>query len=90
MAGLNPLPIELVSFNAVANGDVVDLSWQTATEINNAYFTIERSIDGVVWEEIITTNGAGNSNQTIEYFETDYRIPSQKVCLNYKDNHLNN
>ncbi|MCO6498774.1 MAG: T9SS type A sorting domain-containing protein [Vicingus serpentipes] len=67
-----PLPIELISFNAIVNEDVVDLTWQTATEINNAYFTIERSTDGKEWEEVIITNGAGNSNQLIEYFETDY------------------
>ncbi|MCO6500551.1 MAG: T9SS type A sorting domain-containing protein, partial [Vicingus serpentipes] len=72
LSGINPLPIELISFNAIANNNVVDLTWKTATEINNAYFTVERSVDGNEWKEILTTNGAGNSNQLIEYFETDY------------------
>ncbi len=67
-----PLPIELVSFEANINEDRVDLRWITASEINNDFFTIERSTDAKVWEEVITTNGAGNSNQLLEYFETDY------------------
>ena len=36
------VPVELVSFNAFANGSVVNLSWATATELNNNGFSIER------------------------------------------------
>ncbi len=67
-----PLPVELLEFNAVANGDQVQINWATATEINNDYFTIEKSKDGKVWEEFMKVNGAGNSSQMIEYFEVDY------------------
>ncbi|HYG50013.1 MAG TPA: LamG-like jellyroll fold domain-containing protein [Flavobacteriales bacterium] len=66
------LPIELVSFNAWVNGDKVDIAWSTASEINNNYFTIERSKGGTVWEEIAKIEGAGNSNQRIDYFDVDY------------------
>jgi len=66
------LPIELVSFEANVNEDRIDLKWITATEINNNYFTIERSKDGNAWEEVLMTLGAGNSNQLIEYYEVDY------------------
>lgn len=69
---VNPLPVELLSFDAAVNEGKVDLKWGTSTEINNDYFTIERSADAKNWEEIITTNGAGNSNQINEYFEVDY------------------
>jgi hypothetical protein len=69
---LSILPIELLSFEANVNGNKVDIKWMTATEINNDFFTIERSADAQNWEEIITTNSAGNSNQILEYFETDY------------------
>ena len=65
------LPVELISFEANTHNNHVELKWVTSSEINNAYFTIERSKDGTVWEEIITTNGAGNSSNTIEYFEID-------------------
>ena len=71
LAGVNPLPITLVNFDAQPKNNTVQLSWTTAAEINNDFFTIERSSDAKNWEEIITTQGAGNSNQLLTYFETD-------------------
>jgi len=66
------LPVELLSFDAYWNDGKVNLHWQTASEINNEFFAIERSADGVNFEEILQTPGAGNSNQLLNYFETDY------------------
>lgn len=68
---VNPLPITLISFKATANGSTVDLDWQTGSEINNDYFTIERSVDGITFYPILTTDGAGNSTTTLDYHETD-------------------
>jgi len=67
----NPLPIELTYFEAVENGQQVELSWETASEIDNDYFTIERSQDGIHFEAIEKVLGAGNSTQTIEYSTVD-------------------
>ena len=48
-----PLPIELISFEATAKKNrTVQLTWQTASEKNNDYFTIERSVNGIDWKEI--------------------------------------
>lgn len=69
--GNAPLPIKLITFNATSNGNSVVLTWQTATEINNDYFTIERSVDADNWEEILYVTGAGNSNKTETYTSTD-------------------
>ena len=69
----NPLPIELLSFSAIPNGEKVDLSWETATEINNAYFTIEKSKDGVNFTKLIDMPGADNSTSNKYYAETDYQ-----------------
>lgn len=67
----NPLPISLVSFTAKPDGDNrVKLDWVTASEENNDYFTVERSKDGVNFEEVLTKPGAGNSN-VMKYY-TDY------------------
>ena len=67
-----PLPIELISFNANAlENNSVRLDWQTATEINNDYFTVERSIDGNTWEYVNEVNGSGNSTTTKNYFSFD-------------------
>jgi len=47
------------------------LDWRTASEINNDYFTIERSVDGVNFEIIDIINGAGNSNNILHYETID-------------------
>ena len=67
-----PLPVTLINFKATANDGYIDLKWVTSSEINNDFFSIERSTDAKNWQEIITTNGAGNSNQVLEYFERDF------------------
>lgn len=65
------LPIELLSFEAVYNGVNVELNWTTASEINNDYFIIEKSDDGIYFEPFARVNGAGNSNYLINYLEFD-------------------
>ena len=65
------LPIELTMFNAHLNGNSVDLTWATATEINNDYFTVERSADGVNFESIGLVKGAGNSVKEVYYYLQD-------------------
>ncbi|MCH8330008.1 MAG: T9SS type A sorting domain-containing protein [Bacteroidetes bacterium] len=61
------LPIELVYFDAMIEYDEVNIMWTTASEINNDYYTIERSSDGINYEEIGLIGGAGNSQQTMNY-----------------------
>lgn len=68
----SPLPIELLSFTADAvNNSYVDVKWVTATEINNDFFTIEKSIDGFNFKNIATTKGAGNSTSVLNYSSLD-------------------
>lgn len=67
-----PLPIDLVYFDAMVIENTIQLTWITASEINNDYFTIEKSVDAKTWETLHTVNGAGNSSQMIEYSETDF------------------
>ena len=69
------LPVELLSFDAKRYQGNVKVDWKTASEINNDYFTIERSIDGENFERISEVDGAGNSTHTISYFmiDTDYK-----------------
>ncbi|MCF8238667.1 MAG: T9SS type A sorting domain-containing protein [Saprospiraceae bacterium] len=63
-----PLPIELLYFTATPfNHSSVYIAWSTATEINNDYFSIERSINGSLWETIKEVPGAGNSTQINHY-----------------------
>jgi hypothetical protein len=68
------LPIELISFEAKMNTNKqVDIFWATASELNNDFFTIERSADGVNWEIVTTATGAGNSIYRIDYAAYDSR-----------------
>lgn len=68
-----PLPVDLLFFDANVIEKTVHLSWVTATEINNDYFTLEKSVDAKNWEVVTYTQGAGNSNQLINYLEVDYQ-----------------
>ncbi|MBL0309755.1 MAG: T9SS type A sorting domain-containing protein [Bacteroidetes bacterium] len=68
---LHALPIELVSFNAMPQNNFVQAKWTTALEINNDYFTLERSEDAVHFEEAGQVEGAGNSTTEIAYEFTD-------------------
>ena len=74
------LPVELSSFSAIIKGNKVELNWQTATEVNNYGFEIERSVVGDQrsanaaadsWTKIGFENGHGNSNSVKEYSFTD-------------------
>jgi len=57
------LPIELVAFNAVCDGNKVKLNWQTASEKNNSYFEVERSSDAINFSPVLKLNSQ-NSNST--------------------------
>lgn len=66
------LPIELLNFDAtIANNEWVELNWQTSSEINNDYFTIERSMDGINWEIVKNIDGSGNSSTLLNYSGID-------------------
>jgi hypothetical protein len=61
------LPIELLTFEAVKDQDNVKLTWVTATETNNNFFTVERTADGEHFEEIGIVKGAGTSKDEHSY-----------------------
>jgi len=63
----SPLPVTLVCFNAKVSGNKVLCDWETASEINNDYFIIERSTDGTNFNSIGTVKGAGNSTTVRNY-----------------------
>lgn len=67
----NPLPVELISFEAQLTDKGVLLEWSTASEINNDYFEVERSSDGIHFSSIGTLSGSGTTNELIQYGFTD-------------------
>lgn len=69
----SPLPVELIHFDAVPTDKREILcTWTTAVEIDNAFFTVERSVDGVSFEPVGTVPGAGNSQTTRHYDLLDH------------------
>lgn len=74
------LPIKLVSFEAQVENNAIAIHWATATEVNNDFFTIEKSNDMINWEFVATQKGAGNSNQYLTYQYLD-----MNMNMNMKD-----
>ena len=69
--GMHLLPIGLLSFSAEKNKSTVDIKWNTASEINNDYFTVERSKDAIHFSTLVNVPGSGNSNSEKNYAAKD-------------------
>lgn len=76
--GSSPLPVELLSFTADRKSGIVQLNWSTESEINNDYFSIERSGNGESWNLIGKVKGKGNSSNSQQYSLID-RDPLKEV-----------
>ena len=65
------LPVELLSFTATPQDHQVSLNWITASELNNDYFTVERSKNQEDWEEVLRMDGQGTTELTHHYVNID-------------------
>ncbi len=65
--GGNPLPIQLVSFGAKPMGELIQINWVTASELNNDFFTVQRSTSGLEFSDVATLKGAGTKPSRSEY-----------------------
>ena len=65
------LPVDLISFTAFCEGPNKLLQWSTASEVNNNYFTVERSADASHWQAIKIVPGAGNATTIQNYSLSD-------------------
>lgn len=68
---LTALPVGLMNFRIQNSAHASNLYWETASEQNSNYFTIERSQEGMTFESIGTVNAKGNSDQQQFYQFTD-------------------
>jgi hypothetical protein len=66
------LPIQLTSFTGAVVSSGNWLQWITASEINNNYFIVERSADGMEFSELLKVNGSGTSNDQHTYEGYDF------------------
>jgi hypothetical protein len=68
----NILPIDLISFTTNCNNDVVEVNFSVASQQNNDYFLVERSVDDIEWDEIGRLQGENESNNQKEYTILDF------------------
>ena len=66
-----PFPVEFLGFSAEQWNNQSVLSWETASELNNDGFSVQRSLDGRVWEQLGFVEGAGTSQSVTGYTFTD-------------------
>ena len=89
-----PLPVELNSFNVSVNGNSVNLTWQTATEVNNHGFEIQRApvisneVRNLSWDKIGFVEGSGNSNSPKDYSFIDQ--PTGGTSFSYRLKQIDN
>lgn len=81
---LATVPVELVSFSANVQGNSVQLSWITATELNNQGFDIERKSKNAAWEKIGFVPGNGNSTSNKNYSFNDGNLLTGKYSYRLK------
>ena len=75
----NALPVELLSFQATAQAQTVQLLWETASEINNDYFEVQRSVDGINFKKIGEVAGNGTTSELVKYELVD-KLPIAGVA----------
>ncbi|MEI6348003.1 MAG: glycine-rich domain-containing protein [Bacteroidota bacterium] len=78
------LPIELMTFKPECLGKNAFIRWITASEINNNFFVLERSENGVDYQSIAQIQGAGNSSEILEYSYLDTQKPEGLVYYRLK------
>ncbi|MFZ1728515.1 MAG: hypothetical protein WBQ23_02390 [Bacteroidota bacterium] len=79
-----PLPVELTSFRSFVKDDQVVLQWNTATELNNFGFNVERSTDGDTWSSLGFVAGFGTSSSPKQYSFLDEQLDRSSGTLYYR------
>ena len=75
LGALAAVPVEFMSLNVFKKqANAAEIVWETASEINNNYFVVERSVDGVNYSAVGQVKGAGNSTVINKYNFTDFNL----------------
>ena len=78
------VPVELISFTVIANGNDVTLNWSTASELNNAGFEIQRSIAGNEFVTVGFVNGHGTTTEAKTYRFVDANLSAGSYTYRLK------
>lgn len=80
---LSPLPVNLIAFKADLIGNDGYVHWTTTNEINADYYSLERSTDGIHFNEIMQTPAQNSSSVYKNYLHIDKEISSLGVDVVY-------
>ena len=69
-----PLPVEMTLFSVTVVDNLAQLNWETATEVNNYGFEIQRKTEDGEWQKIGFVEGHGNSNSPKYYSFIDVSV----------------
>jgi len=85
----NPMPVEMIDFSVISKENHNELFWSTASETDNDFFSIEKSSDAQNFQIVQIIDGAGNSNQILEYNYNDYSINNETTYYRIKQTDYN-
>ncbi|MGE0773174.1 MAG: T9SS type A sorting domain-containing protein [Cyclobacteriaceae bacterium] len=97
VGGTNPLPVELLSFGASWIDGIVDIQWVTGSELNNDFFTVQRSADGFEFMDLFDLAGHGTTSEVHYYQAIDdqplmgtnyYRLKQTDLGGDYTYSHI--
>jgi hypothetical protein len=74
-----PLPVELLSFTVTKDNAVAVLDWATATEMNNNYFDVQHSVDGVTFSRIDRVYSQNGNSTSLQTYQTIHNEPAKGV-----------
>lgn len=69
----NIIPDHTYTITAVSEGNAINVNWSTSAEINSDYFIVQRSKDGILFDDVMQEIAAGNSVVVSNYSITDYK-----------------
>ncbi len=85
----SPLPITFVDFTAETKGKEVLLNWETLTEKNSDFFTVEKSLDGIHFNAVLKVPASGNTSTKRNYSATDVSENNDIIYYRLKQTDLN-
>jgi hypothetical protein len=85
----SPLPVSLLNFSGDCKDKNAYLTWTTASETNNDYFSVEKSLDMIQWNLLGTVDGAGSANNQNIYNYTDFDIENNPTYYRLKQTDFN-
>ena len=79
------VPVELTSFTGAQNGTTITLNWNTATELNNRGFDVERTEGNQNnWQSIGFVQGSGTSTNPHAYTFSDNNLDAGSYSYRLK------